>query len=188
MIKSTFFDRVKKDADLRYNKIKHEMEQQAEFLMEHFGRSMTEQMKLLKEMYDRDISAPACHVVISYMRTGLLDRQPLYSLAMYDESFFFSEKEHLVMWDIPEISDALYTIIDEAKEAFLGQTKIPIYYLDELLFTYGDRFNEWFMEHIPHVIGCHLADQNWLGFYQKNAIRISAGEYRDRVKKIFEWR
>ncbi len=189
-ISNSLFDRIKREADLQYDELVCKLEQQAPVLENRLGKSLTEHMKILRDRYDYSSINPARHVVISYLRTGLLDRHPLYLIAMYDQTYLFSENEYTVMWDIPGISNMPYEIADRSIKNFQDQIKVEVqaYYWEKILFLYAERFNDWFMKHMPDIIGCHLADRGWKEFYAENAIRISAGEYRNHIKRIFEWR
>lgn len=183
-----FFESLKKELSIEYECLIAELDQQSSELVDLLGESLTVQMENLKKLYECSSHGPACHVVISYLRTGLLDRHPLYSIAMYDDAFLLSENECAVMWDIPEISNTLYKIIDKATERFQRQSKVPSYYLDEIIANYSDQLNEWFMKYLPQIIGSHLNSGDWKAYYKQNSMRISAGEYRNNVKRIFEWR
>lgn len=183
-----FLEEVKNESEIQCESLIAELEQQVDQLIEMLGKSLTERMEVLRKKYECSSSGPPRYVVISYLRTGLLDRNPLYCVAMYNEAFLLSEKECLVMWDIQELSEPLYKIMDMVAERFQKQAKAPAYHLDELMFIYGGRFCEWFMKYLPQIIGCHLKEGDWLAFYKHNSIRISAGEYRNKVRRIFEWR
>lgn len=92
------------------------------------------------------------------------------------------------MWDVQELSEPLYKMMEEMKEKFKKQTRIEEYYIDEMWLNYGDLLHEWMMMHMPQIVRNHLRNKKWEEFYRTNFMRISAGEYRNQIKRIFEWR
>jgi hypothetical protein len=178
---------IKSEADTRFEEVLGYLEEDSAELESILGKALTVQMEELRDHYYSLENSTPCHMVISYLRTALLDRHPLYSVAMYDEDFYFSRRECLVMWDIPEISEPLYKAVDELAVKFEKQSKVESYYLDEIVHTYGDGLHGWFMNHIPQIIRNHLMEYNWREFYSSNGMCIWAGEYRHQIKRIFKW-
>ena len=132
--KETFLEKMKKEAEQGIEEIRKDLEQRSEELEETIGKGLTIQMEKLKEKYYKSSQEAPCHVVLSYLRSSLLDQYPMYLAAMYDEEFFFSREEWSVMWRIPELEEPFYEQMDKLAEGFARQTRVEGYYLDELLF------------------------------------------------------
>ena len=183
-----FLEEIYKEAEQKYKMIIHQLDEQASDLEVILGNYLSVQMENLYPLYCKSSDEPSRHVVISYLRTGWLDRHPMYAIAMYNQELFFSQEECLVMWDVQELSEPLYKMMEEMKEKFKKQTIIEEYYIDEMWLNYGDLLHEWMMMHMPQIVRNHLRNKKWEEFYRTNFMRISAGEYRNQIKRIFEWR
>ena len=185
--KEAFLEKMKKEAEQGIEEIRKNLEQRSKEMEEAIGKGLTIQMEKLKEKYYQSSQAAPCHVVLSYLRSSLLDRYPMYLAAMYDEEFFFSREEWSVMWRIPELEEPFYEQMDKLAEAFAKQTRVEGYYLDELLLFCGDQMHQWFMEHAPQIIRHHLMADGWREFYGEQGMCIWAGEYRHQIRRIFKW-
>lgn len=185
--KETFLEKMKKEAEQGIEEIRKDLEQRSEELEKTIGKGLTIQMEKLKEKYYKSSQEAPCHVVLSYLRSSLLDQYPMYLAAMYDEEFFFSREEWSVMWRIPELEEPFYEQMDKLAEGFARQTRVEGYYLDELLFFCGDQMHQWFMEHAPQIIRHHLMADGWREFYGEQGMCIWAGEYRHQIRRIFKW-
>ena len=89
------------------------------------------------------------------------------------------------MWDVQELSEPLYKMMDEMKEKFKKQTRIEEYYIDEMWLNYGDLLHEWMMMHMPQIVRNHLRNKKWEEFYRTNFMAHFCGRVQKPDKANF---
>lgn len=164
-----------------------QLDQNSKIFENEISFRLNEQMGKLCKQYQLTAKEPPRYVVISYLRSSLLDRYPWYEIDMYDKDYFYSDKEWSVWLEVPELSECLSRIMDIVHSEFQKQTRVEEYYEEEFLVTYGDKYHNWFMGHISSILNRHILSENWISFYSQNSICISFGEYKNQVIRIFDW-
>lgn len=177
-----------------WDKTKKKFEESIQMLEENRKRfenevtsSINEKMEELCEQYKLMNHEEPQHVVISYMRSSLIDGYPWYQINMYDKDFFYSDRETAVWLKIPKLENCLLQIVKIVDSEFAKQTRVEEYFKDDFLFTYGDLYHNWLAKHITSILSSHVLSADWESFYSHNNVCISFGEYKNQVNKIFDW-
>lgn len=187
MIREQFLKQLWEKTEAIYDMELSDLKQNGEAEESKIVDRINIQMKILRNIYEKYTGNPPRYLVISYLRSSLLDGYPWYQLHLYDEEYYYSGRECGVWLDIPMLAERLLRIMDVVRGEFQKQTRVEEYYVDCFFMAYGEKFHQWMMEHIFEIMRRHLLTGQWEEFYAKNKMSIYIGDYRNKTSRVFGW-
>lgn len=188
VIEERFLKKLWEMTDIRYENQIAGLNQQRDIVENKIAEKINAQMKVLLGIYENSTENPPRYLIISYLRSSLLDGYPWYKLILLDEDYFCSGYEYSAWLDAPMLVEYLSSIMNMVNEEFQKQMRVETYHVDQFLMVYGEKFNLWMVEHIFEIIRKHLMSDRWEDFYIKNKMHILIGDYRNEVSSVFDWR
>lgn len=187
IIGERFLKKLWEKSEAIYRQQMNGLSQSEDEVENKIAEGINAQMKSLLGMYENSTENPPRYLIISFLRSSLIDGYPWYKLILLDEDYFYSDHEYSIWLKVPMLAESLSRIMIMVNEEFQKQTRVETYHMDQILMAYGDKFNLWMVEHIYDIIRKHLMSDRWEDFYIKNKMSILIGDYRNKVSRVFNW-
>lgn len=142
-------------------------------LSESFGQAWADAAEIYEKLEKAGKKGPPRFCYISFLRSSVVEKRPLYRLDLYDENELLDFEECSVQWDVSNISHYIYEDLPLTNKAVLTDEDWKDYEVEQLWVEEAEKYHTELGKKMRIIVDSARQPAN-------DQIQFQFGEYMDQ--------